>query len=24
VFDAAQLIAWFHSGLAGYAQADLW
>jgi len=24
VFDAAQLIAWFRSGLAGYAQADLW
>ena len=24
VFDAAQLIAWFRSGLGGYAQADLW
>jgi hypothetical protein len=24
VFDAAQLIAWFRAGLAGYAQADLW
>ena len=24
VFDAAQLIEWFHAGLAGYVRADLW
>jgi hypothetical protein len=24
VFDAAQLFAWFHAGLAGYARAELW
>jgi hypothetical protein len=24
VFDAAQLVAWFHAGLAGYGRAELW